>query len=62
MIRKFFLVDDDKDDTELFADALSEIDSSIEFKTTWHISELSACKFETVAEANFANLILRGEI
>jgi CheY-like chemotaxis protein len=39
MIRKFFLVDDDKDDTELFADALNEIDSSIEFNYAFNCKE-----------------------
>ena len=31
MINSFFLVDDDRDDTELFADALRELDLPIEF-------------------------------
>lgn len=31
MIRKFLLVDDDQDDTELFHEALRNIDNSIEF-------------------------------
>lgn len=39
MIRKFFLVDDDKDDTELFGDALNEIDSSIEFNFAFNCKE-----------------------
>jgi CheY-like chemotaxis protein len=31
MIRRFFLVDDDEDDTHLFSEALRDIDSSIQF-------------------------------
>ena len=41
MIKKFFLVDDDKDDTELFANALKDIDSSIEFNYAFSCNELT---------------------
>jgi CheY-like chemotaxis protein len=41
MIKNFFLVDDDKDDTELFADALKHIDSSIEFNFAFNCNELT---------------------
>jgi CheY-like chemotaxis protein len=41
MIRSFFLVDDDNDDTELFADALQDIDSSIEFNYAFNCYELT---------------------
>jgi len=40
MIKNFLLVDDDKDDTELFADALKDIDSSIKFNYAFNCSEL----------------------
>lgn len=33
MIKRFFLADDDEDDTSMFAEALKGIDSSIEFHT-----------------------------
>lgn len=41
MIKSFFLVDDDKDDTELFADALKDIDLSIEFNYAFNCDELT---------------------
>lgn len=41
MIRNFFLVDDDKDDTDLFADALKDIDSSIEFNYAFNCDDLT---------------------
>lgn len=41
MIKSFFLVDDDKDDTELFADALKDIDLSIEFNFALNCDELT---------------------
>jgi len=40
MIKNFLLVDDDKDDTVLFADALKDIDSSIKFNYAFNFSEL----------------------
>jgi CheY-like chemotaxis protein len=40
MIKSFFLIDDDKDDTEFFADALKDIDSSIEFNYSLNCREL----------------------
>ncbi len=42
MIRSFFLVDDDRDDTELFADALKDIDLSIEFNYALNCDGLTA--------------------
>lgn len=41
MINSFFLVDDDKDDTELFADALKDIDLSIEFNYAFNCEGLT---------------------
>lgn len=40
MIRKFFLADDDQDDTELFEEALRNIDKHIEFFTATNGKEL----------------------
>ncbi len=40
MIKKFFLIDDDKDDTDLFAEALNDIDSNIEFNYSFNCREL----------------------
>jgi CheY-like chemotaxis protein len=39
MIRKFLLVDDDEDDTDLFYEALRDIDSSIEFHNGYDCQE-----------------------
>ena len=40
MIKSFFLIDDDKDDMEFFADALKDIDSSLEFNYSLDCTEL----------------------
>ena len=40
MIRKFFLVDDDEDDTDLFGEALRDIDPLIEFYSASNGKEL----------------------
>jgi CheY-like chemotaxis protein len=42
LIRKFFLADDDKDDTELFEEALRNIGKHIEFYTATNGKELIA--------------------
>ncbi|OQP64076.1 hypothetical protein A3860_21960 [Niastella vici] len=48
MIRKFFLADDDQDDTELFEEALRNIDTHIEFYRATNgkelITQLSAAR------------------
>lgn len=41
MIKSFFLVDDDRDDTELFSDALKEVDLSIEFNFAFNCEDLT---------------------
>lgn len=41
MINSFFLVDDDKDDTELFADALRELGLPIEFNFAFTCEDLT---------------------
>lgn len=41
MINSFFLVDDDKDDTELFADALKELDLPVEFNFALNCQDLT---------------------
>lgn len=40
MIRKFLLVDDDQDDSELFHEALRNIDHSIEFYTSQNCKDI----------------------
>jgi CheY-like chemotaxis protein len=40
MIRRFYLADDDDDDTRFFGDALKEIDVSIQFKSATNGKEL----------------------
>jgi len=50
MITKFFLVDDDKDDTDLFADALNDIDSTLEFKCAYSCKELTSTLLQSQFE------------
>lgn len=41
MIKSFLLVDGDKEDTDLFADTLTDIDSSIKLNYAFNCRELS---------------------
>jgi CheY-like chemotaxis protein len=54
MIKRFFLADDDEDDTSMFAEALKGIDSSIQFDTAQNGRDL----LEKLKEQkNFPNII-----
>lgn len=54
MIKRFFLADDDEDDTSMFAEALRGIDSSIEFHTAHNGRDLVD---KLKAQKTFPNII-----